>query len=58
MMNKTAKNMTAKLYASMQKRGLQNATVRAIRSAAPSKKAANAAIKLVFGNQRGGTRRR
>jgi hypothetical protein len=58
MMNRTAKNMTAKLYASMQKRGLHNATVRAIRNAAPSKKAANAAIKLVFGTRGGGTRRR
>jgi hypothetical protein len=53
MMNEAARNMSAKLNASMQKR-LKNA----IDKAAPSGKAANAAKKLLFGNQRGGTRRR
>lgn len=50
--------MTAKLNESMRKRMSIQKAVEAIKMAAPSDKAANAAIKMLFGNKHGGTRRR
>jgi hypothetical protein len=60
-MAKTARNMTARLRESMQRRYTareEEELVEAIRRAAPSTKAANAAIHLVFGPKHGGTRRK
>jgi hypothetical protein len=54
----TARNMTAKLHKSMQKRVNVQKVVQVIRNAAPSRKAADAAISLVLGLKHGGTRRK